>query len=126
MKIRNGFVSNSSSSSFIVFADKIERPSDLTAEDLKNNNIRIIGKDLCEGTDFFEIKNKQMLEYAQKNEYLRRCEWLKVIDMVCEEDNDGFGTVPAEAAGKLATSIEVDYHVSDDLEQMKMRYDDLY
>lgn len=124
MKIRNGFVSNSSSSSFVVFADKIENPSELTAKDLKEK-IMIIGKGLCDGTDFFSVQNAEMLSFAQNNRYLNRQPWLKVIEMICTEGNDGFFTVPESVAGRLGTAIEVDYHVSDDLERLEDRYEDL-
>lgn len=125
MKIRNGFVSNSSSSSFVVFADKIENPSELSAKDLEKDKIMIIGKELCEATDFFSVQNAEMLSYAQNNDYLKRRTWLKVIEMICTEDNDGFFTVPESVAGRLGTAIEVDYHTSDDVECLKDRYDDL-
>jgi len=122
MKIRNGFVSNSSSSSFIVFGSEIPDESTLSEADLKQK-IMVIGKELCDGTDLFEIHNKQMLEYAQNNEYLKRCTWLNVLQLIRTEGE--FFVVPESAAGKTGIALEVDYHVSEDIDQLKMRYDDL-
>ena len=123
MKIRNGFVSNSSSSSFIVFADKINDPSTLKAKDVKKEKIMILGKELCNGTDLFAVQDAKMLAYAQNNPYLKRCVWLRVADMRDTEYEDGFFTIPDSA--KTGLSIEVDHHSSDDLECLKDRYEDL-
>jgi len=57
MKIRNGFVSNSSSSSFLLVGTKVNISS------IKNLNNRyvVIGKSLYEGDDVFEIDNIETL-----------------------------------------------------------------
>ena len=48
MKIRNGYVSNSSSSSFLIIGRKIDY-NDIKDEDL----IYVEGKELCDGKDIF-------------------------------------------------------------------------
>ncbi len=54
MKVRSGFVSNSSSSSFVVIGEHIEF-SDLTKEIVENKNIMGFGKWLESGMDVFNL-----------------------------------------------------------------------
>lgn len=60
MKIRNGFVSNSSSSSFIVFGKSIHY-SEASPELIKDKKIYAMSWDyLGDGADFFLINNKML------------------------------------------------------------------
>lgn len=64
MKIRKGFVSNSSSSSFILESDGVTMGREATVEWLKNPDNRnkrllIIGEDMCEGDDIFYLTKEQ-------------------------------------------------------------------
>lgn len=126
MKHRAGFVSNSSSSSFIVFGNKISNPKSLTAKDLKRD-IRIIGKYLSEGEDFISIADKKMLEYAQNNDNLKNRVWLEVFTTLNMEaaDDSGMFVLPKNLPeGLSVTTLDVDYHSSDDLERLKWNYDE--
>jgi hypothetical protein len=66
MKIRNGFVSNSSSSSFIVFGKSIQY-SQITTELIGDNKIYAMSYNYCgDGADFFPI-NQEMFDLFQKH-----------------------------------------------------------
>jgi hypothetical protein len=60
MKIRQGFVSNSSSSSFVL----IYRPA--TLEEIDDEHVKIIGCGLNEGTDYFR-PDEETRKYLKEN-----------------------------------------------------------
>lgn len=64
MKIRQGFVSNSSSSSFIVFGRNIDI-KDITPSIIKEKEIICLGKELSDGQDIFYIENIDMLAFLK-------------------------------------------------------------
>lgn len=74
MKIRNGFVSNSSSSSFILKSDGVTLDKKGTLEWIKNQKnsnkqLLVIGEEICEGNDIFyldDIKEKIILEHEER------------------------------------------------------------
>ena len=68
MKIRNGFVSNSSSSSFILVGFKRDL-EDVENEDLENREYWCIGKYLEEGSDIFRIKDSDIFREVKKCGY---------------------------------------------------------
>ena len=65
MKIRNGFVSNSSSSSYIIIGNKISF-NDIKLEDIEHKENYVLGKDLCKGVDFFPL-TKDIFNEMHKN-----------------------------------------------------------
>jgi hypothetical protein len=54
MKTRVGFVSNSSSSSFVVIAKRVNF-NKITMEDIETRNITCLGKYLCDAQDVFQL-----------------------------------------------------------------------
>lgn len=68
MKIRNGFVSNSSSSSFVIIGTKMKL-SDVTEEDVKSKDYDIVINTGCgyEGEVYAEIHDKKSLELVKQH-----------------------------------------------------------
>jgi len=62
MKIRTGFVSNSSSSSFAVIASPIQIDQ-ITSDMIGNSNVIAIGVYLSDGTDVITITSRKMVEF---------------------------------------------------------------
>lgn len=98
MKIRDGFVSNSSSSSFIVNAHSV------SFNDIKINDKRYfaIGRELCDGVDIIHVHSEleiAMLYYKKEN-----------FDFYCEDEHSE------------ALEFEKDQHCSYDYDMFKYHY----
>jgi len=73
MKIRMGFVSNSSSSSFVLIGNEVK----LEDIDLKKGKYMAIGNaELNEGGDIFEL-NEELLEEIKKREIANKFQFLR-------------------------------------------------
>lgn len=72
MKIRNGFVSNSSSSSFVLFGIETKANS-ITPALLKQRRYSVLGGQLYEGVDLFEL-NEELLAAIKAVENIYGCE----------------------------------------------------
>ena len=83
MKIRNGFVSNSSSSSFVLFGVPLDAKN-VTNSMLKNNRITAIGCCLDEGLDVFTVRTDEELAF------IKACEKLEKLGHSCFSLYDTF------------------------------------
>lgn len=64
MKIRSGFVSNSSSSSFVLFGISM-KANDITPVLLKQRKYTVLGSGMEEGMDVFDIESEEMLAFLK-------------------------------------------------------------
>jgi hypothetical protein len=102
MKIREGFVSNSSSSSFIIVCKSV------TIENIDDTDIWFEGHGLSEGIDFFELE-PETKEIIKTRGLPEDCYLLKVAKYSCEYDmniDDDFSSLAKK--GYTIKSIEVD------------------
>lgn len=115
MKKRLGFVSNSSSSSFIIIAKKLSK---VTKEDLKNKDIWVMGDMLYEGVDFFLLKDYRILNYI--NSSSKKFDFYdvkKIGEFEFELNKDDL-----DNGNYKVMSEFVDYHTSDSLEKFCENY----
>lgn len=135
MKTRNGFVSNSSSSSFIV----IYKPT--TIAQLDDPDFTVVGKGLCDGIDFF-TPNTEMKNYIRENHSEGRNFYAnKKIDLVNNRYvrfiikklmlNEGESSLAdlielikndSKAKDFMIEAFEVDYHTTESLDDLKYHY----
>lgn len=141
MIVRVGFVSNSSSSSFMMtLKDKsyVLRGIHEIISYIKNNpdkGILILGSELSEGIDAF-IPDKEMKDFILKNQdrFIDRCDnWVGFVDFEELEERNLYFSVrgwdidslvlPFDCKeGTAFVSFLKDYHYSRSVEDLKRRY----
>lgn len=83
MKIREGFVSNSSSSSFVLIGKEIQ------FEDAdKHGQVWFVGQSLCDGIEAFEIDDEFRSKY--KGREFKDCEFFSVVKTGLENLEEKF------------------------------------
>lgn len=124
MKVRTGFVSNSSSSSFVIFGKTLSNPEEvLMTLTMKRGDVLVIGDYLSEGQDVFPI-DEVMFGAIMKDELFNKFQFV-----FCYKE------VGAEGGAKIKNDLpesfevfplEVDYHTTESLEDLENRYLERY
>lgn len=128
MKIRSGYISNSSSSSFIIFGKNIGDIYCLPELDFDNKTYYLVGNNLCDGIDLIEL-TKELYDYfvAENIEFEQGFNAGDIIE--CHhllQSNEtmfiSFQTPVGLPADSETYVVETDYHSTKDLKTAQERY----
>lgn len=124
MKIRTSYVSNSSSSSFVVIGRRVCSLNDLKDPlspwlDFEHNNYVMLGNYLDEGVDYIRL-NKELYAWIKEHAAEISMDDGDLIEEVeCGED---YVKIPAGVEGCKAWHFDIDCHSSESIEDLKDRY----
>lgn len=120
MKVRNGFVSNSSSSSFVLFANPIN-VSEIKDKDVKEGHIVACGRYLSDGEDVFTLDPAilDVIRIYWDDVFSKELEFYWCWYLIESGSTIDLRTVPQDCQ---VFSLNIDYHSSDTAERLKENY----
>jgi hypothetical protein len=125
MKIRSGYVSNSSSSSFVVIGKDVGNIySNNLQLDFENKQYVMLGKELSDGTDYIEL-TAELFEWIDKRKF--DLDWGNgsIIEIITSGKNAWSADcikIPDNLSNAFAWSIKADDWSSSSIEDLEKRY----
>lgn len=131
MKVRNGYVSNSSSSSFLILGNVVGTPRNIgeIEFDFKKFEYVIVGKYLSEGYDLIKLTPK-IVKWIENHRYdcfidCENSDIYKVIKKSEAYNNTVDMDVPNITLNAKVMMVEADQHSSTSVEELEDNYAEL-